>query len=285
MRLSIISITTTLVRSHFDSSHITPRTSKTVSASGPSVVGPLSTKMAEHYLVTFWVRGGMNLRHAVTSPKVEQFLDKFENAVVVLSFVIMPVWTLERDFSLEELTLYRNDGETSVSFSNGMRHGSWTLNRWDPDHRHTTFLDVSYQKGDEPDENNLKTRRFELIWGTSTFVKRPDGPDDPLHWSMFLIPRIDQTQHLDMPHRVERIPQPMTQRPTSCNICYGNGVTPVMIGGHQYSVSCPECWPSDVGVPQRIETVCGCYSQLVNWVIRPLSARVRPIAPQALRDA
>ena len=63
----------------------------------------------------------------------------------------------------------------------------------------TTLLDVRYQRGDDPLLGAFRERRFELVWGTSTFVKRPDAPGDPNDSSQFLIPLIDQTQHYEIP--------------------------------------------------------------------------------------
>ena len=79
---------------------------------------------------------------------------------------------------MEELCLYKENGETSVPFSNGPRHGSWRLTRRVPWRRNsTTVLDVWYQRGqfDPRLVGTLRERRFELVSGTSTFVKNLAG--------------------------------------------------------------------------------------------------------------
>ena len=172
--------------------------------------------MSDFVPQTFWIREGMNLWHAARSAEQERFLSLLEQDRVCMAFVSLPVWTLERDFSLEELCLYKENGETSVSFSNGPRHGSWRLTRRVPWRRtSTTVLDVRYQRGDNALLGTLRERRFELVWGTSTFVKRPDAPGDPNDWSQFLIPLIDQTQHYEIPPLVRHIVSPSSASESS----------------------------------------------------------------------
>ena len=79
----------------------------------------------------------------------------------------------------------------------------------------TTLLDVRYQRGDDPLLGAFRERRFELVWGTSTFVKRPDAAGDQNDWSQFLIPLIDQTQHYEMPPLVRPIMSPSSASSSS----------------------------------------------------------------------
>ena len=159
---------------------------------------------------TFWVRSATSAHEATFSEEQMAYLDEFEKDDVCVTFVIVPVWTLTRDFAQETLTLLSEQGVKTVRFSDGVAHGWWRFERTVAQANGTwaSFLTVWYGRGDmhwtsrtstpqaTPQNIELRYRRFELMWGTSTWVKRPDAAGDDPAWSTFLVPLINQNLDL-----------------------------------------------------------------------------------------
>ena len=207
---------------------------------------------APFWTPTFWVRGGQNLWCSARSREQDDFLALFTMQWVVLHFVSIPVWTLDRGFSLEEMTLFKDGPRTSVSFANGYRHGSWPLTPWGPARRNATFLDIAYTRGEDPRLGDYRERTFELKWGNPTFVKRPDAEGDTLERSQSPIPTVTPRRlYLEIPPYVDvappipalSFPRAETGPSPYCATCYGNGTIIVHLDGTESAVQCPHCFP------------------------------------------
>ena len=145
--------------------------------------------MSSFVIPTFWTRPGTRVHEAARADEMNLYFDRLTSDNVHITYISVPVWTLVHDFALEEITLLRRDGgPRRVRFSGGPEHGSWDLVRWDPARRQSSFLNIQYLRGD--DITNLRDRTFESIWGSTSFVKRPDAEGDLVEWSQFLIPVI-----------------------------------------------------------------------------------------------
>ena len=97
-------------------------------------------------------------------------------------------------------------GVKTDRFSDGVAHGWWRFERSVVQANGTwaSFLTVWYGRGDvhgtsrtstpqaTPQNTDLRYRKFELLWGTSAWVKKPDAEGDDPQWSVFLVPLINQ---------------------------------------------------------------------------------------------
>ena len=118
-----------------------------------------------------------------------------------LTFASLPIWTLDRRFATETLTLHRCAVEgQKVRWSGGALHGSWGI--WyvaRDDGLYDWTLTVEYWKTPqeiEPgvDIQEVRTKTFTLLKGTSIWIKANDEEDAAAscQWTHILVPLIDQ---------------------------------------------------------------------------------------------
>ena len=154
--------------------------------------------------ITFWSRPGTSSHGASLSAEQRAYLDLYDRDDMTITLASVPIWTLGHDFATEALTLQRRNGQTSVRWSDGGSHGRWYLTRRNEEGEvRSVYLCILYTRNmdDVPlsdDEEyeaalqdlDLRFRYYELLWGTSAWVKRPDAEGDGLEWSVFLVPLI-----------------------------------------------------------------------------------------------
>ena len=118
-----------------------------------------------------------------------------------LTFASLPIWTLDRNFATETITLHRCDTHgQKVRWSGGVLHGGWNIWYAARDGGLFTWtLTVDYWKTPlflEPgvDLQEVRTRTFTLLNGTSMWVKANDEDDAAAscQWTHILVPLIDQ---------------------------------------------------------------------------------------------
>ena len=118
-----------------------------------------------------------------------------------LTFASLPIWTLDRNFATETITLHRSAAEgQKVRWSGGVLHGIWDI--WYVARDGGLFdwtLEVQYWKTPqeiEPgvDLQEVRTRTFTLLNGTSMWVKANDEDDAAAscQWTHILVPLINQ---------------------------------------------------------------------------------------------
>ena len=158
-----------------------------------------SGNLGEKRRLCFWTRGGTPAHFAATGMAMKEYLDHLQYSQdCLVTYASMPMWYLQKDFPIETLTLEKKGGTSRVRFSGGPLHGYWHIVRDDPQRDGSTFLVIAYGKvpvtggtGTSTLSSEIKEHRYEILWGTSNWIKRPDAEGDTLPWCHWLAPLID----------------------------------------------------------------------------------------------
>ena len=138
----------------------------------------------------FWWRTDSSGERAAQSLENQKFLEAHLADKVDITYVITPTWTLATNFACDPLRIVRIANQSLVSFSDGRMHGTWWVSQGEGEN---ACLTVQYETSHGP--QTLKERRFEHLPGTSTWIVKPDDPEnqDDLNWSIWLSPLLAPT--------------------------------------------------------------------------------------------
>ena len=167
--------------------------------SAPVSMAQESGNLGEKRRLCFWTRGGTPAHFAATGMAMKEYLDHLQYSQdCLVTYASMPLWYLQKDFAIETLTLEKKGGTSRVRFSGGPLHGYWHIVRDDPQRDGSTFLVIAYGQvqvtggtGTSTLSSEIKEHRYEILWGTSNWIKRPDAEGDTLPWCHWLAPLID----------------------------------------------------------------------------------------------
>ena len=158
--------------------------------------------------LVFWSRPRTSAHKAGSARDTKDYIRYFMSDHVNITFTSVPVWTLDKDFALETLTLLKDpESGPRVQWSDGVPHGTWSLEEYVVDSGdYTLYLNITHTKSsDETNpQANLRSRWYELLWGTYDWVKRPDADDDELPWSVFLSPLVGHLPRTRAPPSEQR---------------------------------------------------------------------------------